>query len=113
MNPLFFPTTGDALILVDVQNDFISGTLALHSCPANHQGNNNLKNLLSNYFNTFSGEEVVPVINHIIRDFNFDVIAYTYDWHPPNHISFYENRFLRKTAPESPVKNRLYLDILF
>lgn len=33
----------------------------------------------------------------------FDVVAYTYDWHPPNHISFYENRHLRPTAPESPV----------
>ncbi|UJR29002.1 hypothetical protein I4U23_010220 [Adineta vaga] len=75
-----------ALVIVDVQNDFISGTLALHSCPANQQG-----------------EEVVPVINRILHDVNFDVVAYTYDWHPVNHISFYENRFLRKTAPESPI----------
>lgn len=75
-----------ALVIIDVQKDFISGTLALHSCPANHQG-----------------EEVVPVINQIIHDVNFDVIAYTYDWHPVNHISFYENRFLRKIAPESPI----------
>ncbi|CAF3358607.1 unnamed protein product [Rotaria socialis] len=75
-----------ALVIVDVQNDFISGSLALHSCPANHRG-----------------EEVVPVINRVIRDVNFDVIAYTYDWHPLNHISFYENRHLRKTAPTSPI----------
>ena len=27
-----------ALVIVDVQNDFISGSLALHSCPANHDG---------------------------------------------------------------------------
>ncbi len=46
---------------------------------------------------------MVPVINQVIRDVNFDVIAYTYDWHPLNHISFFENRHLRKTAPESPV----------
>ncbi|CAF0905679.1 unnamed protein product [Adineta ricciae] len=75
-----------ALVIVDVQNDFISGTLALHSCPANQQG-----------------EEVVPIINRVLHDVKFDVVAYTYDWHPANHISFYENRFLRKTAPESPV----------
>ncbi|CAF0835469.1 unnamed protein product [Adineta ricciae] len=75
-----------ALVIVDVQNDFISGSLALHSCPANHQG-----------------EEVVPVINRVIRDVNFDVVAYTYDWHPLNHISFYENRHLRSAAPESPI----------
>ncbi len=53
-----------------------------------------------------SGEEVVPVINRIIRDINFDVVAYTYDWHPLNHISFYENLHLRKIAPESPVCQR-------
>lgn len=75
-----------ALVVVDVQNDFISGSLALHSCPANHQG-----------------EEVVPVINRVLRDVNFDVVAYTYDWHPLNHISFYENRYLRKPSPESQV----------
>jgi nicotinamidase-related amidase len=76
-----------ALVIVDVQNDFISGSLALHSCPANHQG-----------------EEVVPIINRVIRDVNFDVVAYTYDCHPLNHISFYENRHLRKALPESPIK---------
>lgn len=52
-----------------------------------------------------SGEEVVPVINQVIREVNFDVVAYTYDWHPVNHISFYENRHLRKTAPESSVSS--------
>jgi len=51
----------------------------------------------------YLGEEVVPVINQVIRDVNFDVVAYTYDWHPLNHISFYENRHLRKSSPESPV----------
>ncbi|CAF0730956.1 unnamed protein product [Adineta steineri] len=75
-----------ALVVVDVQNDFISGSLALHSCPAEHRG-----------------EEVVPIINRVLLNVNFDVVAYTYDWHPLNHISFYENRHLRKTAPESPV----------
>jgi len=60
------------------------------------------------------------VINRVIREVHFDVIAYTYDWHPLNHISFYENRHMRKTAPESPVCSRKdliflieYLDYLF
>ncbi|CAF4562960.1 unnamed protein product [Rotaria sp. Silwood1] len=75
-----------ALVIIDVQNDFISGSLALHSCPANHQG-----------------EEVVPVINQVIRTVNFDVIVYTYDWHPSNHVSFYENRHLRKISPKSRI----------
>jgi len=51
----------------------------------------------------YLGEEVVPVINQVIRDVNFDVVAYTYDWHPLNHISFHENRHLRKSSPSSPV----------
>lgn len=61
----------------------------------------------------FLGEEVVPVINRVIRDVNFDVVAYTYDWHPLNHISFYENRHLRKSSPESPVcKNRNIINMI-
>ena len=96
-----------ALVIVDVQNDFISGSLALHSCPANHRGQWTVERC-SSFTSTFglSGEEVVPVINQVIHDVNFDVVAYTYDWHPTNHISFYENRHLRKAAPESPVSSR-------
>ncbi|CAF1121747.1 unnamed protein product, partial [Didymodactylos carnosus] len=48
-------------------------------------------------------EEVVPVINRVLRNVRFDVVAYTYDWHPHNHISFYENRYLREIDPESKV----------
>jgi len=66
-----------AFIIVDVQNDFISGTLSLSNCPSKH-----------------NGEEVVPVINEILQNHgnNFKKIVYTKDWHPENHISFYENR---------------------
>lgn len=69
---------------------------------------------LSSLMSEISGEEVVPVINRIIRDVRFDVIAYTYDWHPLDHISFYENRHMRTTAPESPVsafKTRRYFQV--
>ena len=62
-----------ALIIVDVQNDFISGTLALKQ-----------------------GEQVVPPINNLIKNHtnnpNLNCIAYTRDWHHKDHISFYENR---------------------
>lgn len=37
------------------------------------------------------GAEVVPIINRLIQTISFDVIVYTLDWHPRNHISFYEN----------------------
>jgi len=68
-----------ALIVVDVQNDFITGSLAVCNCPAGHRG-----------------EEVVPVINSLLKNVNFDLIVYSYDWHPNDHISFYENYSKRK-----------------
>ena len=42
-----------ALLIVDVQNDFIDGKLALKNCPAKQDGG-----------------EVVPVINHLIDSIN-------------------------------------------
>ncbi|NMG46199.1 isochorismatase family protein [Aromatoleum toluvorans] len=61
---------GDALIIVDVQNDFLpGGTLAV---PA--------------------GDEVVPLLNALIARFarlDLPVVA-TRDWHPPEHCSFRE-----------------------
>ena len=54
----------DALLVVDVQNDFCSdGRLAV---PA--------------------GEEVVPAVNVLMPRFRHVVL--TQDWHPPGHLSF-------------------------
>ena len=62
-----------ALIIVDVQNDFITGSLALLKCKA-HQ----------------DGAEVVQSINQLLnkKRQKFDLIVYTMDYHPPDHISF-------------------------
>ena len=60
-----------ALLAIDVQNDFISGSLALKQCPAKQDG-----------------EAVVPVINKMLDEANFDLVVYSCDWHPANHISF-------------------------
>jgi nicotinamidase-related amidase len=68
----------NALLIVDVQYDFIDGSLALKNCPSQHQG-----------------EQVIPVINRLLTDIQFDVVAYTQDWHPSDHISFYGNLHLR------------------
>ena len=57
----------DALIVVDVQNDF---------CPG---GSLAVKN----------GNGIIPVINEIQKNFNF--IFYTQDWHPSDHSSFSTN----------------------
>ncbi len=56
-----------ALVIVDVQNDFIpGGSLAVPS-----------------------GDKIVPVINSLQE--YFDLIVATQDWHPQNHVSFASN----------------------
>ena len=57
----------EALILVDIQNDFMpGGALAVRE-----------------------GNQVVPVANRLAR--SFDLVVATQDWHPPNHGSFGAN----------------------
>ena len=58
------PGAGDALIVVDVQNDFCpGGRLAVQK-----------------------GDEVVPVVNALSK--HFENVVLTQDWHPPGHASF-------------------------
>lgn len=60
---------GDVLVIVDVQNDFVSGSVAVPD-----------------------GEEVVPPLNEWIRAFEREhlVTVATRAWHPANHRSFHE-----------------------
>jgi len=61
-----------ALILVDIQNDFLpGGALAVHN-----------------------GDAVIPVANNIQTFFN--LVVATQDWHPANHESFASNHPGRK-----------------
>ena len=66
----YSPRQGDALIIIDVQNDFLpGGSLAVPK-----------------------GEEVVPILNQYLALFQeaaLPVFA-TRDWHPSNHCSFVE-----------------------
>ncbi|NPV88314.1 nicotinamidase [Coprothermobacteraceae bacterium] len=58
----------DALIVVDVQNDFCpGGALAVPQ-----------------------GDEIIPVVNRLIKKAEEAdaIIVYTRDWHPKNHLSF-------------------------
>jgi nicotinamidase/pyrazinamidase len=60
---------GDALLIADVQNDFITGSLGVPG-----------------------GTEVVPMLNRYLGAFvarSLPVFA-TRDWHPPDHCSFRE-----------------------
>lgn len=63
------PQAGDALVVVDLQNDFVTGTLAVLDAPA-----------------------VVAPVNRAIATFasrGLPIFA-TRDWHPPDHCSFKE-----------------------
>jgi nicotinamidase/pyrazinamidase len=64
----------NALILVDLQNDFLpTGAL-----PAP------------------DGDAVIPVANRVAGSGCFDLIVATQDWHPRNHGSFAANHFGKK-----------------
>jgi len=67
-----------AIIVVDVQNDFITGSLSLSNCPANH-----------------NGAEIVPIINELLQRVPFSVVTISQDWHPKDHISFVDNQHIR------------------
>jgi nicotinamidase/pyrazinamidase len=63
------PQPGDALVIVDVQRDFVGGNLAVPNA-----------------------EQVVPVLEHYIGCFRkkgLPIFA-TRDWHPADHVSFHE-----------------------
>ncbi|CAF0835368.1 unnamed protein product [Brachionus calyciflorus] len=88
IKPTLFPK--NALLIVDVQNDFITGTLSLTNCPSKH-----------------NGAEIVPIINNLIDTVPFETIAYSIDWHPADHSSFIENVNNRKLAENSPIKENI------
>lgn len=65
-----------ALLLIDVQNDFMpGGGLAVSE-----------------------GDQIVSVINSI-QD-KFDLVVATQDWHPPEHLSFARNHIKQKPFEE-------------
>lgn len=57
-----------ALLLVDLQNDFLPGG----ALPVPH------------------GNEIIPIVEEIVH-YPFDLIVATKDWHPANHGSFANN----------------------
>jgi nicotinamidase/pyrazinamidase len=69
-----------ALIIVDVQNDFLpGGALAVPD-----------------------GDQVIPVINQLSQD--FDLVFTTQDWHPANHCSF------AASYPDKKIGDRILID---
>ncbi|MBN1595328.1 nicotinamidase [candidate division FCPU426 bacterium] len=75
-------TARDALIVVDMQNDFMpGGALAVQA-----------------------GDQIVPLINRLLDIFPTRVL--TRDWHPPDHLSFAANPlFIDQSWPAHCVQN--------
>lgn len=67
-----------AFLIVDVQNDFITGSLNITKCAAQHDGS-----------------EVIEPINRLLKSVPFDSVFYSLDWHPVDHVSFIDNLHLR------------------
>jgi nicotinamidase/pyrazinamidase len=64
----------NALILVDIQNDFIPGG----ALPVPE------------------GDQIVPIVNRLLP--TFELVVATKDWHPPNHGSFAANHVGKKAG---------------
>jgi len=60
-----------ALIIVDVQNDFTTGSLGTN--------------------NGVGRVEIIEIINKLVDDNIFTKVIATKDWHPQNHLSFAVN----------------------
>ncbi|XP_065223648.1 nicotinamidase [Planococcus citri] len=75
-----------AILIVDVQNDFISGSLNISKCAAQH-----------------NGIEVIEPINRLLDTVPFDAVFYSLDWHPADHVSFIDNLHMRPLHPESHI----------
>ncbi|XP_046747233.1 nicotinamidase-like [Diprion similis] len=76
----------NVLIVVDVQNDFIDGSLALRHCGKGQDG-----------------IEVIEPINRLLAEVKWNKVVYSLDWHPETHIGFYENLGLRELHSDSKI----------
>ncbi|XP_023343129.1 uncharacterized protein LOC111712678 [Eurytemora carolleeae] len=85
-----------ALVVVDVQNDFISGSLALHRPvieAAEEQDNLETR------------DAALYIQPRMLDTVPFDMHCYSLDWHPKDHISFIENVGIRTLAADSPIQD--------
>ncbi|XP_077274621.1 nicotinamide amidase isoform X2 [Temnothorax americanus] len=88
-----------AFLIVDVQNDFITGSLNIKQCAAQHDGS-----------------EVIDPINRLLETVPFDAVFYSLDWHPVDHVSFIDNLHLREVDISSNISKeaaRVYDTVTF
>ena len=85
-----------ALLVIDMQNDFLTGSLALRDAPAKQDG-----------------LEIIRPLNDFLSEAsdNFDVVVYSIDWHPSDHVSFLSNagrrehRVIKQSGAELGVRS--------
>ena len=71
----------NALILIDIQNDFLpGGSLEVQK-----------------------GDEIIDNVNSIMD--NYNTVVATKDWHPRNHISFASNHKNKKVGQKITINN--------
>lgn len=80
----------NVLLVVDVQNDFIDGTLALRKSGYGQDG-----------------AKVIEPINRLLKNGRWNKIIYSQDWHPKDHISFFDNLAMRELHPESKITKKM------
>ncbi|XP_046818346.1 uncharacterized protein LOC124423974 isoform X1 [Vespa crabro] len=88
-----------AFLIVDVQNDFISGSLNIKHCAAQHEG-----------------LEVIEPINRLLDTVTFDAVFYSLDWHPVDHVSFIDNLPFREIDESDGISKemvRVYDSVTF
>ncbi|KAL3316864.1 hypothetical protein Ciccas_004477 [Cichlidogyrus casuarinus] len=88
MSALSIELDKTALIIVDLQNDFITGSLRVDIAPAKQDP-----------------MKLIPKINMFAQT-NFKLVIYTRDWHPRNHISFHENLKDWELHPSSKIREK-------
>lgn len=76
-----------ALLLIDLQNDFIEGSLAIRSCPSGHEA-----------------LDVIPVVNKLRAHEYWRKVVWTLDSHPEDHCSFITNASKHPFHEKSPIK---------
>ncbi|EGT46922.1 CBN-PNC-1 protein [Caenorhabditis brenneri] len=78
-----------ALLVVDFQNDFVDGSLKIGDGDAGQDPHN----------------AIVP-LNELLRSESWDLVVYTKDWHPRNHISFLSQAHNSDRTMEKKDQNR-------
>ncbi|XP_025991776.2 uncharacterized protein LOC105198315 [Solenopsis invicta] len=93
-----------AFLIVDVQNDFITGSLNIKHCAAQHDGTEVIEPI------------VIEPINRLLETVPFDSVFYSLDWHPVDHVSFIDNLHLREVDISSNISKeaaRVYDTVTF